>query len=117
MDIENNPKIETYTDIPKINEQSSFTKKLNIDKLFSKEEKKLILLEPDYYFKSTNKDCFEDVKIIHTKTLAERINKEDKIKEEEIKKKKKRCKTTNNDDKIDEYLNKTEIKKNKIKDD
>ena len=120
MDIEKNPKIETYTDIPKINEQSSFTKKLNIDKLFTKEEKKLILLEPDYYFKNTNKDCFEDIKIIQAKTLAERINKEDKIKEEEIKKnKRKRCKTTNNDDddKIDEYLNKTEIKKNKYKDD
>lgn len=117
LDIETNPKIGTYTDISKINEQSSFTKKLDMDKLFTKEEKKLILLEPDYYFKNTNRECFENVNIIHANTLAERINKEEKLKEEEYKRKKKnkRCKNKNNYDiedkviKIDNSENKTNI--------
>ena len=114
LDIETNPKIGTYTDIPKINEQSSFTKKLDMDKLFTKEEKKLILLEPDYYFKNSNKECFENVNVIHANTLAERINKEEKIKEEELKKNKKRSKTTN-DYEVKEKnikLNNTANKKN-----
>jgi hypothetical protein len=117
LDIETNPKIDTYTDISKINEQSSFTKKLDMDKLFTKEEKKLILLEPDYYFKNTNRECFENVNIIHANTLAERINKEEQLKEEEYKRKKKnkRCKTKNNYDiedkviKLNNSVNKTNI--------
>ena len=111
--IETNPKINKYVNITKINNESSFTKKLNLDKLFNKEEKKLILLEPDYYFKNTNKDCFENINIIKTNKLVEKINKEDLIREELEKKKNKKFYTENNfynPKRIrDNHLNKTEI--------
>ena len=117
LDMEANPKINKYVNITKINDESSFTKKLNLDKLFSKEEKKIILSEPDYYFKHTNKDCFENVNIIKTKKLVEKINKEDMIQEELDKKNKKRSKTTNNNiEKNDNnILNKTEININRYR--
>ena len=75
--METHPKINTYVDISKINKESSFTQKLNFDKLFNKEEKKIILLEPDYYFKNTYKDCFENINIIKSNKLVEKMNMEE----------------------------------------
>lgn len=119
LNVETNPKINKYVNISKINDESSFTKKLNLDKLFSKEEKKLILSEPDYYFKNTNKDCFENVNITKTNKLVEKINKEELIKEELDKRKKRKSKTANNfnnSGKLDNnMLNKTEIKADNYK--
>ena len=117
IDIEGNPKINNYTNISKINEESSFTKKLNLDKLFNKEEKKLLLSEPDYYFKNTNKDCFENINIIKAKKLVVKINKEDIAKEELEKKKIRKNKTANKFNKNEEkeknnILNKTEYRIN-----
>ena len=89
--IEAHPKIDIYVNFAKINNESSFTNKLNIDKLFNKEEKQLILLEPDYYFKNTYKDCFENINIIKSNKLVEKMNLEDMM-QEELEKKKKRKK-------------------------
>ena len=118
MDIEGNPKINKYTNIPKLNEESSFTQKLNLDKLFNKEEKKLLLSEPDYYFKNANKDCFENVNIIKAIKLVEKINKYEKAKEELEKKQIRKNKTPGKFNKKEEKekenskLNKTEYKIN-----
>lgn len=116
MKVETNPKIDTYVNIQKINEQSLFTQKLNLDDYFTEDEKNLLLLEPDYYFKNINTDCIGNVKIIKGNTLAERINKED-LRQEQLKKmkdknrikNKKTLKLNLTSEKNDE-VNKTEIK-------
>ena len=112
--LETNPKIDKYVNIKKINNESSFTKKLNLDKLFNEEEKKIILLEPDYFFKNTNKDCFENVNITKTNKLVDKLNKEELINEELIEKKKIKCNTENNLNKYNikrtNILNKIEVK-------
>lgn len=111
--VETNPKIKTYVDIPKINEQSLFTKKINLDQLFTPKEKKIILLDPDYYFKNTHIDCLDNVNIIKSNTLAGRINLEDTKEQEELeRKKRKRTYTINsyNTNEKKNILNKKEIK-------
>jgi len=114
MKVETNPKIDTYVNIQKINDQSLFTRKLNLDDYFTEDEKNLLLLEPDYYFKNINTDCIENAKIIKGNTLAERINRED-IRQEQLdrmndkSKNKKMLKLNLTNDKSYE-VNKTEIK-------
>ena len=121
--IEAHPKIDIYVNFAKINNESSFTNKLNIDKLFNKEEKQLILLEPDYYFKNTYKDCFENINIIKSNKLVEKMNKEDMMKEQLDKKEKRKNRTPNNciinkiNNNNNKALNKTEIKKTNYEDD
>ena len=115
MKVETNPKIDTYVNIQKINDQSLFTQKLNLDDYFTEDEKNLLLLEPDYYFKNINTDCIENAKIIKGNTLAERINRED-IRQEQLNRRNDKNKNKIKSKKnlkfnltIDE-VNKTEIK-------
>ena len=115
MRVETNPKIDTYVNIQKINEQSLFTRKLNLDDYFTEEEKNLLLLEPDYYFKNINTDCIENSKIIKGNTLAERINREDMRQEQlnrrnDLFKNKNKSKNNLKLNLTNDEVNKTEIK-------
>ena len=108
MRVETNPKIDTYVNIQKINDQSLFTQKLKLDDYFTEDEKNLLLLEPDYYFKNINIDCIENAKIIKGNTLAERINRED-IRQEQLNRR--------NDTNKNQNKNKTKLKLNLTNDD
>ena len=79
-----------------------------MDDYFTEDEKNLLLLEPDYYFKNINIDCIENAKIIKGNTLAERINRED-IRQEQLNRR--------NDTNKNQNKNKTKLKLNLTNDD
>ena len=97
-------KIDMYLDLKKINDTSNLTKKINFKESFTKEEQKLILLHPDYYFRNTNINCFKNKKLIFKKTLTQQLQEE----ENELKQKRKK-----KYEKIKKFL-KTEKKMSKL---
>jgi len=115
MRVETNPKIDTYVNIQKINDQSLFTQKLNLDDYFTEDEKNLLLLEPDYYFKNINTDCIENAKIIKGNTLAERINREDMRQEQLIRRNDKNKNKTKSKKNLKFNLTNDEVNKTEIK--
>jgi len=115
MRVETNPKIDTYVNIQKINDQSLFTQKLNLDDYFTEDEKNLLLLEPDYYFKNINTDCIENAKIIKGNTLAERINREDMRQEQLIRRNDKNKNKTKGKKNLKFNLTNDEVNKTEIK--
>ena len=88
-DIESNKRINMIIDLDEIKKKNDLVENIDFYKTFSTKEKRLIQLEPSYYFKDFSK--FIGLKNFTLKTLKEKINEEDdeKLKFNKIEKQKK----------------------------
>ena len=88
-DIESNKRINMIIDLNDIKKKNDLVENIDFNKTFSTKEKRLIQLEPSYYFKDFSK--FTGLKNFTLKTLKEKINEEEeeKLKYNKIEKQKK----------------------------